>query len=99
MTCTRAQEFLAQADAKVKEEVNATAKLGAKDALKIARQASRVIVSKGKKRTTFQMKDKPTDKDLLGAMLGPTGNLRAPTMIRGKTVFVGFPADGFEELG
>jgi hypothetical protein len=31
-------------------------------------------------------------------MLGPTGNLRAPTFVIGKTLYVGFPKDGFEEL-
>ena len=29
-------------------------------------------------------------KELVEAMLGPTGNLRAPTLIVGKTVLVGF---------
>jgi hypothetical protein len=33
-------------------------------------------------------------------MLGPTGNLRAPTIRRGKTVLVGFNEDLFaEKLG
>jgi len=31
-------------------------------------------------------------------MLGPTGNLRAPTIRRGKTVIVGFNEDAFGEL-
>jgi hypothetical protein len=31
-------------------------------------------------------------------MLGPTGNLRAPTIRRGKTVVVGFDQDTFERL-
>ena len=31
-------------------------------------------------------------------LLGATGNLRAPTMIVGDRVFVGFPKDGFEEF-
>ncbi len=28
-------------------------------------------------------------------MLGPTGNLRAPTIVRGKTVLVGFNEEAF----
>ena len=38
------------------------------------------------------------DADVLKAMLGPTGNLRAPTIRKGKTVVVGFNADVFAEI-
>jgi hypothetical protein len=31
-------------------------------------------------------------------MLGPTGNLRAPTLKRGKTVVVGFDAATYDAL-
>jgi hypothetical protein len=31
-------------------------------------------------------------------MLGPTGNLRAPTIRRGKTVLVGFNEEVFEQV-
>ena len=37
-------------------------------------------------------------KDLVDAMLGPTGNLRAPTAVVGKTVVVGFNADLYTEV-
>jgi hypothetical protein len=40
----------------------------------------------------------PKDAELLELMLGPTGNLRAPTMRVGSTLYVGFPKDGFEDL-
>jgi hypothetical protein len=34
---------------------------------------------------------KPPDDDVLAAhLLGPTGNLRAPTLQKGKTLLVGF---------
>jgi arsenate reductase-like glutaredoxin family protein len=83
----------------VKEEQSAAAKLGADKALELAKAAGKVIVMKGKKVTTFDMKkDKPSDKDLLEVMLGPTGNLRAPVVLRGKTVLVGFNQDVFDEV-
>jgi len=83
----------------VKEEQSAAAKLGADKALELAKAAGKVIVMKGKKVTTFDMKkDKPTDADLLEVMLGPTGNLRAPVVLRGKTVLVGFNQDVFDEV-
>lgn len=34
-------------------------------------------------------------KDCVAAMLGPTGNLRAPTLRSGKTVLVGFNEEVF----
>jgi len=50
-----------------------------------------VIVAKGNRVTTFLMKkDAPDDATLLAHLLGPTGNLRAPTIVRGKTLLVGF---------
>jgi arsenate reductase-like glutaredoxin family protein len=43
-------------------------------------------------------KDAPTDQELLAVMLGPTGNLRAPTVRRGRTLLVGFHEDAYREL-
>jgi len=83
----------------VNEEQSAAAKLGSDKALDLAKSAGKVIVMKGKKITTFDMKkDKPADEDLLKVMLGPTGNLRAPVVQRGKTVLVGFNQDVFDEV-
>ena len=60
---------------------------------------NRLIVAKGKKFTDVSLKkDRPDDETLTSMMLGPTGNLRAPTMKVGKTVLVGFHADVYEEL-
>ena len=54
---------------------------------------------KGKKVSDFDMKkDKPKKNELLGVMLGATGNLRAPTIVRGKTVLVGFNQEVFDEI-
>ena len=40
----------------------------------------------------------PLDPAAAEAMLGPTGNLRAPTMTVGKTLVVGFNEDAFEAV-
>ena len=54
---------------------------------------------KGKKVTDFDMKkDKPKKADLLAVMLGATGNLRAPAVVRGKTVLVGFNQEIYDDL-
>jgi arsenate reductase-like glutaredoxin family protein len=94
------QEFLAKHDVVAKEVVNATKeKLRGENALALARQASRILVAKGKKVVTFNMKHNPPgDETLLKHMLGPTGNLRAPTVRRGKTLLVGFNEEEFTPL-
>ncbi len=56
-----------------------------------------MIVARGKKVVTFKMADKPGDDELAAAMLGPTGNLRAPTIRAGKTVLVGFSEEVYAE--
>ena len=83
----------------MKETVGANAKLGKKDALALAASASRVIIAKGKKISTFSMTRKPPgDKIMLTHMLGPTGNLRAPTIRKGKTLLVGFNDDIYRSV-
>ena len=51
--------------------------------------ASRLIVSKGRKISEFSG-DGLASGDAVKAMLGPTGNLRAPTLRTGTTLLVGF---------
>ncbi len=54
---------------------------------------------RGKKVTSFDLRrDSPPEADLLAVMLGTTGNLRAPTVVRGKTLLVGFNADIYGEV-
>ena len=66
-------------------------KLGAADAMRLAKEATTIHVARGKKIVTFHMKKDPPGKDeLLKHILGPTGNLRAPTLRKGKTLLVGF---------
>jgi arsenate reductase-like glutaredoxin family protein len=50
----------------------------------------RVIATKGKKRTELDMRQKPSDEDVLALLLGPTGNIRAPLIRVGKTLVAGF---------
>ena len=78
----------------VKERVPASRKLGRDDAQAIAEAASKVIVAKGKNVDVAKPGGKPDD-ELVSKMLGPTGNLRAPTVKVGKTVLVGFNEDEY----
>ena len=79
-----------------KEIVSASRKLGAADAKELALKAARVLVFKGKKVTEF-IPDKNPDETLVKSMLGPTGNLRAPTIVSGKTVLIGFNEEEFSK--
>lgn len=54
-------------------------------------RAKRLVVSKGAKVTEFDLQSKAQPLDeVASSMLGPTGNLRAPTIRIGKTILVGF---------
>lgn len=59
---------------------------------------TKLLVAKGKKVTEVDLKkNRPDDDTLAALMLGPTGNLRAPTMKVGKTVLVGFNHESYAE--
>ena len=74
-------------------------KRGRAEALALAKAAARITVARGKKSVTFDMKrDPPDDETLLTHMLGPTGNLRAPTIRKGKNLYVGFSEESYREL-
>lgn len=52
---------------------------------------SQLLVAKGKKVVALDLKqDKPSQEEILKLILGPTGNLRAPTLKVGKKLVIGF---------
>ena len=74
-------------------------RIGEKEALALAREASEILVAKGKKTVRVDMKkDAPSDEDLLKLLLGPSGNLRAPTLRKGKTLLVGFDPEAYSRV-
>jgi arsenate reductase-like glutaredoxin family protein len=85
---------------KVTEEIDARkVRYGDSDAVELLDGKSTLLVAKGKKVTKVDLrKDRPEDTALVGMMLGPTGNLRAPTLVVGKKVIVGFNEDLYAEL-
>ena len=56
-------------------------------------QAETILIARGRKVLTQTAKD-PGPDDLKG----PTGNFRAPMVLRGKTLLVGFHRETLEEL-
>lgn len=79
----------------IDETVPASRKLQADDAAELLASANRLVAMKGKKVSEFDVKN-AVDSDAVEAMLGPTGNLRAPTIRVGKTYLVGFNEDIFK---
>jgi arsenate reductase-like glutaredoxin family protein len=100
MTCQRAQGFLEKKAVKVEDRTDATKnRKGREEALALAKAADNIVVVKGKKVVEFDMKkDRPDDETLIAYLLGPTGNLRAPTMRKGKTLLVGFNDDSYRAV-
>jgi arsenate reductase-like glutaredoxin family protein len=100
VTCKRARGFLEQHAIEAKTVIDANKdKKGRADALALAKSASVIHVAKGKKIVSFDMaKDAPDDNTLIAHLLGPTGNLRAPTIKKGKTLYVGFNEDVYQGL-
>jgi arsenate reductase-like glutaredoxin family protein len=78
-----------------REIVSASKKLGRAEAAELAKQAAKVIVAKGK--SVQELAGGKAGQELVEAMLGPTGNLRAPALRVGKTLLIGFHEDAYRE--
>ena len=63
---------------------------GADDLEDFFAETSKVVAGRGKKSVEFDLKKDVDWEALTKAVLGPSGNLRAPVAIAGKTAFVGF---------
>jgi arsenate reductase-like glutaredoxin family protein len=58
-----------------------------------------VLVARGKAwRRIDPARSATTDDELAAALLGPTGNLRAPTARVGRTLMVGFHPEVYESV-
>lgn len=80
--------------------MNATkVRYDADDALALLNGIDTFVAAKGKKVETFDLKAaRPSDEELLARLMGPTGNLRAPTARVGRTLIVGFNEAAYREL-
>jgi arsenate reductase-like glutaredoxin family protein len=83
-----------------KEEVNAKKeKYGEQKALELMADANHLYAAKGKKVVHIDLrKEKPDMETLKKIILGPTGNLRAPTLRKGKTLIIGFNQEMYESV-
>lgn len=99
-TCKRAASYCRVTLVSAKESVDATTvRIGSDAALTLLEGVSKVIAARGKSIKTFDLrKNRPDDETLLAQLIGPTGNLRAPTARVGKTLLVGFNPDMYGEV-
>lgn len=68
-------------------------------ALELLNSVSRLHAAKGKKVVAVDLKaDGLSEDELLKLVLGPTGNLRAPTLRVGKTLVVGFNEEMYNSV-
>jgi len=83
---------LEQADAK-KATIRGDAALG------VLKDVDELYVMRGPKVVHVDLRAaKPPRAELLALLLGPTGNLRAPTLRKGRTLLVGFDAGTYGKV-
>jgi arsenate reductase-like glutaredoxin family protein len=100
MTCRKTQGFLAKAGIDTAEQVDAKkVRMGPEQALVLVKDVDQLYVAKGAKVVHLDLKrEKPDRATLLGLLLGPSGNLRAPTLRKGRTLLVGFDEPTYKAL-
>lgn len=98
-TCKRSRAFLGEAGCAIAETVDATkTRYDHAAALALLADARTLIAMKGTKVLTFDLAAaRPADEVLTGVLIGPTGNLRAPTLRVGDTMLVGFSEAAYRE--
>lgn len=68
-------------------------------ALGVLANVDKLFVVRGKRVVHVDLtKDKPDRAALLALLLGPTGNLRAPTLRKGRTLVVGFDEATYRQV-
>jgi hypothetical protein len=67
------------------------AAVGRAEALALLREVDEVYVTKGQRVVHVDLRrERPDEGTLAGLVLGPTGNLRAPSLRKERTLLVGF---------
>ena len=80
----------------IEETVPASRKLGEDKARELIAGAKQITIAKGKKLEVFDG-GIATD-EVVSMMHGSTGNLRAPTIVVGDRLVVGFNEDAYREV-
>ena len=100
MTCAKTQGFLAKHKVAVAAQTDAKkATIKGDAALGVLKDVDELYVAKGKRVVHVNLtRERPPRAELLGLLLGPTGNLRAPTLRKGRTLIVGFDETTYKSV-
>ena len=99
-TCGKTAAFLAERQIAVAAQDDARkVPLVDADALKLVNQVHDLYVTRGAKIIHIDLKkERPDDQSLLSLLIGPSGKLRAPTLMIGKSMIVGFNQATYEKI-
>ncbi len=100
LTCSRSLDFINEHGLEIVEQIDARKnRIAPAVAIKLVRSAAQVWIARGKKVVHLDLKkDQPTDEELTKLIIGPSGNLRAPTIRRGQKLYIGFHPQEFPKL-
>jgi arsenate reductase-like glutaredoxin family protein len=100
MTCAKTQGFLAKHKVAVTAQTDAKkATIKGDAALGALKDVDELYAAKGKRVVHVDLKRAKLPRaELLQLLLGPTGNLRAPTLRKGRTLIVGFDEATYKRL-
>ena len=88
-------QFIEASKIEITETVHNKRKLQREDALKLLKRPTSLQLLKARKLAIFRKRK--TSEDAV-AMLGSTGNLRAPTAVVGKNLLVGFNEEAYQSV-
>ena len=94
------QEFLAKHTLTPQTTTNArTEKRGLEKARDLAARASRLFSARGKKVICVDLGKEPlSDSEMTRLMLGPSGTLRAPTLLADEVLVIGYHEEMYQNL-
>lgn len=96
-SCKKAREYLENDNIQIAKEINARKDyINENEASEIIKSLYEIITSKGKNVNHWDPK-KDKINDILKAAIGNTGNLRAPALLIGKKLIIGFNEDLYKD--
>jgi arsenate reductase-like glutaredoxin family protein len=99
-TCGKTRSYLETHKLEPAEIVDARkVRLKLPEALDLTRQADELYATRGRRVVHVDLRqERPTDDELSKLLIGPSGNLRAPSLLCGKTLIVGFDQAMYDKL-
>ena len=96
VSCKKALGVLEDNKITIDHEVNATKETISGDGIwELVNKSEKIVVASGKKIVEFTPND--SRDDILAKIAGRTGNLRAPTLKIGNSIYIGFNEELYNE--